>query len=302
MSLSWKFAVMTGVVCASFYIARPPLALLMEPVQANQNFDVPAASPIADRPIADPEAISGLWEAPDGHGGVIHLELRVDAFAPPHAKALNGIEQRLLDADVFLYRRSQAEIVRDDQNLFESPAPGGVALFEHGRLTVRVPSYGLEVYEVQGEQWSGTMQGAPILFRRPQVAGGRTSWAVGTWREKAKPGYTCLHVAQDQTGNYLGWSDMLVDWGDLVVAPGVTKPNGPQHYGELVKVNATVGKGVVFEVYAYTALCCSHRFVGTPSADGQLMHAEWEDGGNMAAHRSIFERMPGDRCVVLKSR
>ena len=152
---------MTGVVCASFCIARPPSALLMEPVQASQNFDVSAASPVADRPIADPEAISGLWEAPDGHGGVIDLELRVDAFAPPHAKSLNGIEQRLLDADVFLYRRSQAEIVRDDQNLFESSAPGGVALFEHGRLTVRVPSCGLEVHEVQGEQWSGTMQGAP---------------------------------------------------------------------------------------------------------------------------------------------
>ncbi len=286
------FAVFTGAGNS-----HPAASMFLQLIAAERNVNIAAARPVAVRPI-DPEAMSGLWEAPDGHGGAILLELKFVTLATTGAMSLDGVEQRLQHVEVSLHQRTQAGIESGDENSFEASARGGVATFEAGRLILRVPSFGLQLKQVRGGRWACHVRGAPILFRHPLVAGEKPGWAVGTWREQSQPGYTCLHVAEDQQGNYLGWSDAIMAWGKVTLAPGVKRPDGPQQYGEPMKVHTTAGKGVVFELYAYSCCCCSHRLVGIPTPDGRHMHAEWEDGGNMAAHSSVFERRPDDRCLV----
>jgi hypothetical protein len=58
------------------------------------------------------------------------------------------------------------------------------------------------------------------------------------------------------------------------------------------------GGKVSLELYAYTAMCCSHSFVGTLTPSGTLIEGAWPPGANQAPHDSTWRKMSGDSCTT----
>ena len=132
------------------------------------------------------------------------------------------------------------------------------------------------------------------LFLAGPCASGKSNWPVGTWKETGASNSICLHVVEVQPGSYFGWSDSLHTWGKTLFAPGLQNPPyALEHYGELMKVNALTGNATVFELFAYAATCCSHRFAGEPSRDGRSMRTNWAAA---SSDRSFFQKRRGGRC------
>lgn len=71
-----------------------------------------------------------------------------------------------------------------------------------------------------------------------------------------------------------------------------------ERYGELMKVDLYYSGHVSFELYAYTAACCSHSFVGTLTHNDTLIEGAWPPGLNQAPHDATWKKMPDDFCTT----
>jgi hypothetical protein len=260
-------------------------------------------------PVAHPEDISGLWEAPDPRGGAIGIHLLLDTTAPVDATALVGIEQKWLGLQVNPYRRAGAEIQVGEENSFSDSPRGGNARYENGRLTLHFPGYDLDLHHIPGDKWTGRFHregfDSIVTLARPIVrTASNQPWfvgtlPVGTWRSTSGPQTTCLHIAQASPPAFLAWSDTLSTWGAARFAPQAAKPPYSwEHYGDLVKVQLAESGSLWVEIPAYSAICCSHRFHATSTDNGKAMKADWPAGPNQSPHKSRWTKMPGDTCIA----
>lgn len=255
-------------------------------------------------PVSHPEELSGIWEAPDGHGGTIGLHLMLSTTTPADTKTLVGAKQSLLDLQVGIYRRSGTVLQVGEENFGDSLRGGGVR-YDDNRLTLHGSGFDLDLRHIRGNGWSGRFHrkefNSEVTLIRPGSKG-RTekAWFEGTWQEgRSGPSQTCLHIAETAAGDLTGWSDTLLAWGAARFAPNVRKPPySLERYGDLAKVGLTQNGVVSVELSAYTAICCSHRFAATPAKNGTAMSANWAEGPNQAAHKSEWNKMPGDSCIV----
>ncbi len=106
-------------------------------------------------PVAHPEDLSGLWEAPDGHGGAIGIHLVLDTTIPVEATTLAGARQSWLGLTLGLYHRSGAEFQLGDENRFSDSLRGGSVRYENDRLILHARGYDLDLHRIDGDKWSG---------------------------------------------------------------------------------------------------------------------------------------------------
>ena len=273
----------------------------------------PVKQPQEDRsfyrgtPVPHPEDLSGLWEAPDGHGGAIGIHLLLDTTAPVDAKTLAGITQSWLGLQLGLYRRSGAELQMRDENFFSDSARGGSLRYEGGHLTLHASGYDLDlrrIAEGNEDKWSGRFHRGDIdsvvTLARPMLRPqSKNTWFLGTWKDASGPQVTCLHIAEASPPALLAWADTLVAWGAVRFAPQAARPPYSwEHYGDLVKIQPAENGALWVELGAYSAICCSHRFHATSADNGKAMKADWAAGPNQSPHKSRFAAISGNSCIA----
>ena len=285
---------------------------------------IPASPPQQDKslylgtPVSHPEELSGVWEAPDGHGGAVGIHLILDTTAPVDATTLVGARQAWLGLQVSLYRRTGAELQPSEESFFSDSPRGGSLRYELGHLTLHTPGYDLDLHRAPGNTWWGRFHredfDAVVTLVRPALPSASSEsrsvepsfvepWFVGTWKTSSGPSTTCLHIAQSSSATpsvtFIAWADTLLAWGSTSFSPQAVKPPYSwEHYGDLVKVETTAGSGLSVELGAYSGICCPHRFHATSSDHGKEMKADWPAGPNQSPHKSKWIRMNGDSCIA----
>jgi hypothetical protein len=275
----------------------PPLRI----TPASQETD---RGPHLGRPVLHPEAVSGVWEAPDGEGGAVGIHLRLSTIVPGDAKTLADTPQSLEQLDVGVYQRKGPEIQLGEENFFSGTPRGGSVTLEDGHLLLYSSAH-LDLVQQPGDRWVGRLLrgsfDSTVTLRRPGPADpDKTSPVVGTWLESsATPSaYSCVHIVQQAENSFIGWSDSLE-------APASTQcPNGVrklatlyERYGERMKVHLEADGKVSLELYAYNPMCCSHTFIGTISPNGKVIQGTWPTGPNQSPHNGSWKKVPGDSCL-----
>jgi hypothetical protein len=298
-----------ALVVASVSACSLPLSS-QPPLEARSQAGADTSSPQQDRsvylgtPVMHPEDLSGLWEAPDPHGGAMGIHLVLDTTAPADTTTLVGVQQKWLGLAVAPYRRAGAEIQVGDENFFSDSPRGGNVRYENGRLTLHFPGYDLDLQRIPGDKWTGRFHregfDSVVTLARPILrTPSNQPWFLGTWKGTSGPQITCLHIAEASPLALLAWSDTLSTAGLASFGPQVAKPPYSwEHYGDLVRIQPARNGNLTIELGAYNPICCSHSFVATSADNGKGMKADWPAGPNQAPHKSRWIKMPGDSCIA----
>jgi hypothetical protein len=255
-------------------------------------------------PVPHPEDLSGLWEAPDGHGGAVGIHLLLHTTLPVEAATLIGAEQKWLGLQVGLYQRTAAELPLRHENGFSDSARGGNVRCEGGRLTLHSAGYDLDLRRTAGDKWSGRFHreafDSVVTLARPMLpTTSKATWFLGTWKSTHGPQTTCLHIAESSPGNFLAWADTLLVGGAASFPPqSVKPPYSWEHYGDLVKVQPVEKSSVWIEIPAYSVICCSHRFHATSADRGKAMKVDSPEGGEESIYKAKWTKVPGNTCIA----
>ena len=130
-------------------------------------------SPYLSSPVAHPEALSGLWETSNGHGGAVGIHLLLTTTVPGDVKTLHGTTQSWQSLEVGVYERKLATIQVGEQNYFSDSPRGGNVSFDMGRLRLHFvsrvasePSMDLDLVMMQtvaGQATSIEVYSTPML-------------------------------------------------------------------------------------------------------------------------------------------
>lgn len=224
---------------------------------------------------------------------------------------LRGTIQSWQSLEVGVYERRGAILQVEEQNYFSDSPRGGNVSLDDGRLKLHFvprvasdPAIDLDLVHDADGNWRGRFhRGAfdsHVTLRRPSLPG-RTGAnpIVGTWRDNRRSISSCVHIAQQSPTAFVGWSDTLQLFGSMRFANGIPKPSTSiERYGELMKVGVYNDDKISLELGAYSAICCSHTFVGTLTANNTLLEGTWPPGANQAPHPGAWKKMSGDSCVA----
>jgi hypothetical protein len=70
-----------------------------------------------------------------------------------------------------------------------------------------------------------------------------------------------------------------------------------ESYGNFMKVHLDGDENVTLELYALNPMCCSHKFVGRLTHDGNLIEGNWPSGPNQTPDSGSWAKIAGDSCV-----
>jgi hypothetical protein len=143
-------------------------AFLVPQVRPQSSITTPPEIPPGDRsfyvnqPVDRPEALSGVWQTPDGHGGAvgIHLELMttVSGDADPPIRT----PQSWQHLNLGIFQRKGSEIAFGDENYFSDSARGGSVLLGNSRIQLHfvstwidTPSVDLDLLHQPNGCWHG---------------------------------------------------------------------------------------------------------------------------------------------------
>jgi hypothetical protein len=257
-----------------------------------------------DQPVLHPEEISGVWEAPDGHGGAIGINLLLHTTVPGDAATLAGVSQSWQSLEVGLYQRTGAALVFGDENFFGDSLRGGSVRYKDGRLTLTSSKFDLDLVRINRDTWSGRLHrfgfdSTVTLTRSTQPHSKARPSFVGIWKTGEPPFAGCIHIAEQASDALIGWEDSLTTPGAVRYGNSVHPSTYPgEHYGEMLKLSPTEDGNLSIESNAIGGLCCAHLFYATLSSDGTVMKANSPAGPNQSPHRTEWEKMPGDTCIV----
>jgi hypothetical protein len=255
-------------------------------------------------PVAHPEDLSGLWEAPDGHGGAIGLHLLLDTTIPVEATTLAGARQSWLGLTLGLYHRSGAEFQLGDESRFSDSLRGGSVRYENDRLILHARGYDLDLHRIDGDKWSGrfhreNIDSAVTLARPAMQPTSNATWFLGTWKNISASQTTCLHIAEASPAAFLAWSDTLSTKGSANLPPQLPKPPYSwEHYGDLAKVQSAQDGSLSVELSAYSPICCSQPFHAISADNGKAMKAIWLAGSSQTPHKSRWTKVAGNTCIT----
>jgi hypothetical protein len=261
--------------------------------------------------VEHPEMLSGIWEASNGHGGVVGIQLILTTTIPASAMTLAGTPQSWVHLEVMVYEQVGRTLDFSERNGFSDSVRGGSVQLEDGRLTLHfvsgvesVPKIDLDLKWVDGDAWEGRFHRGSFdshvtLRRSGALLKSKPSVIAGTWMSEGPGiGSTCLHVAETAPGQFVGWSDSHMTYAHVRFAPNVQRPEtAMQHYGDLAKVSPLGDGKFRIELYALSAICCSHPFTATPDESGETMVGDFAAGPNQAPHTSTWKKLAGGSCL-----
>ncbi len=258
-----------------------------------------------NRPVIHPEALSGIWEAPDGRGGAVGLHLQLATTLPGEASPPLWTPQSWLDLEVGVFDRTGPEIAIGEENHSSDSIRGGGALFQDNRLKLHfvskskdTPSVDLDLLLQLNGCWHGRFRRGAFdsmveLCRPTPGRHAVVSPLVGTWFQTSGAGWDCIHIAQTGLATFVGWSDSLMIPGRIRFGPNIPQPHVLyERFGSLAKVDLAGDKFVSVEFGADSPICCSYRFIGKLSADGTKLH-----GKDQTSLDATFTKMHGESCV-----
>lgn len=262
------------------------------------------------KPVMDPDGLSGLWEISNGKGGArgIHLILStsVDPFAKSDRKTLTGVEQQWEHLEIGVYERQGPVLAFGEEGFFSDSPRGGGATLEDGHLQLHfvsrvasTPSVDLDLMKEAGDRWVGRFHKGDfdeqVTLERP---GGKRSDSVitGTWRDETAP-IRCMHVVEQAASEFTGWSDRLQIPGTIGFAPWIQPHRLFEIYGEWMKVKMNPDETTSFEFSAFTAMCCSHTYIGKLDAGAITIEGRWPPGPNQAPQPDRWRKVAGESCA-----
>jgi hypothetical protein len=254
------------------------------------------------------EDLAGRWEAPDGQGGQIGMNILLSTTVSNSATDVIETAQQLAGFEIAVYQRSGSDVQPFGFNFFAT-SPSGGATWDGRYLRIGLEKKGVDPrvhvdleWDQTSQTWSGTFErGAfrsqAIALKRP--AGHKNSRFIGTWFERNGLMNNCLHIAEAQDGTFTGWGDDIQIPDRMRYAYGLRPPDHvTEHYGEIAKVKVTEPDRIEVELRAYTPTCCSHSFTATISHDGNSLVGEWLAGGNQAPRAASWRRVQADSCLA----
>ncbi len=170
-----------------------------------------------DQPIDHPEALSGIWETPDGNGGAFGIHLQLMTTVPADADPPLWTPQSWQPLEVDVFQRKGSEIASGDENSFADSVRGGSVRLSGGRLALHFPSSAtglmsidLDLLHQSDDCWHGRFHrgnvDSVVTLCRPTPGPSIASNAlVGTWSTNRG----CIHTFQTGPGTFTGWSDTL---------------------------------------------------------------------------------------------
>jgi hypothetical protein len=201
------------------------------------------------RPVGHPEALSGVWETPDGHGGAVGIHLRLTTTVPVHVYPPIWTPQSWVRLRVGVFGRRGSEFVSGDENYFNDSPGNGRFTLESGRLrvhfvskSVKLPSIDLDLVRQPDDCWHGRLHRGDFdsvvsLCRPASGVDKNASSLVGTWVKDTKGALICMHILPNGEGGFTGWSDVLEVPGRIIFNP---EGSGPQtllqQYGSLLNI------------------------------------------------------------------
>lgn len=262
-----------------------------------------------NRAVMHPEALSGIWVASNGRGGAVGIHLQLHTTLPSEASPLMWVPQAWQYLEVSVFERKGPEADFGVMNGFSDSVYGGGVRLENNRLRLHfipmvrgVSGIDLNLLLRSDGCWHGRLHrgeyDSSVALCRPN-AGRKVvrSRVVGTWSGSPGSGYPCIHIAQTDADRLTGWSDSLMVPGTRRFSREVVDHTLNEYYGALAKVDTERDGKVSVKFGAYSAMCCSHLFVGELSADGATLKGEFAAGPGQFARSAILTRMPGDSCV-----
>ena len=245
------------------------------------------------KPVTHPEELSGIWEAPDGHGGAIgiHLILHTTASA-------------WLSLEVGIYKRAGAVLQFGEENFFVDSPRGGNVRYDDGLLRLHAQKFDLDLSRISEDRWSGRIRrngfDSAVILTRLGVGTAKTKpWFVGTWNSGDQSIQSCIHISEQAPGKFVGWRDSLTARGAVRRASGIPKPpDSFESYGDLVKIATANDDSVSIELNAFNGMCCSHLFLGTPEDNGTVMKELSPTEPNQPPHQTKWKKMSGNTCIV----
>src|SRR5690242_1049389 len=87
-----------------------------------------------NRPVDDPESLSGVWEAPDNNSGAVGIHLRLGTTVSGDADPPVWIPQLWQFLEVGIFQRRGAEFVFGEEDFFSDSPRGGVVTLENEHL------------------------------------------------------------------------------------------------------------------------------------------------------------------------
>jgi len=263
-----------------------------------------------DKPVSHPEALSGVWEAPDGKDGAVGIHLQLTTAVSGDADPPVWTPQSWKHLDVGVFQRRGPELEFGEENYFSDDLRGGSVKLEDGRLQLHfissirdTPSVDLDLVRQPSGCWRGrfhrgAFDSAVTLCRPTPGPDVPPSPLAGTWSQTSGVGSPCVHIAQTGPGMFTGWSDSLEIPGRIRFSPSIPGPHQlGEDYGVLAKVHLVGGRQISLELYAYSPICCSHIFIGELSADGSTIKGDFPPGPNQFPHAASLTKLPGDSCV-----
>lgn len=259
------------------------------------------------RSLRAPDTLAGRWEAPDGHGGAVGMNIIITTHIDGAPASIAGHLQYEDEFTVGLYQRTGPDVKPLGFNFFSSAAGGGMTWDGH-QLTIHLPGRGDLpnvnvdlIWHEDSQTWSGLFErnsfSEQVSLKRPTSEASGSPF-VGTWSDKGGLMNNCVHISQDKNGALTAWSDDIQTPGQMRYANGIQPPTQTmERYGEIAKANMDAPDRIAVELRAYTAICCSHSFTAQLSADGQSLAGNWLAGPNQAPRPVIWVRMPSTSCL-----
>lgn len=247
--------------------------------------------------VFHPEELSGLWEAPDGHGRIIGLQLTLNTAAPNSATKISAIQhQTWLSLEADIYVRTDGTFYPGLSAGFTDSSHGGGLRYEDGRLRAHTQGLDLDLRHLPGNRWTGrihftTLFDSQVTLSRPgTAASGKEASFAGTWSFWDNPMQRCLHIVQNTPDDFIAWSDSFQFMGRVMHAPGVTPFSGGS-YGELATVRGTGRGKAEINLQPYGGLCCPHPFSASLAKNGTVMKTSWPMAGE-------WQKVSGDSCIA----
>jgi hypothetical protein len=300
------------VICRQFAIITALACTFSTPWSSHSQATAPVipTTPAEDtsfyvgKPIAHPEELSGLWEVPDGHGGAVGIHLILSTTVSPDATTLVGVEQAWLNLQLGIYQRAGTVLQFGEENFFGDSPRGGSVRCDDGQLSLHATEFDLDLVRISGDRWSGRIhrQGfdSTTILTRPGAGTAKSKpWFVGTWQTGDQSIQSCMHIAEQAPGEFVGWRDSLTAMGSVRRASGIPKPTYAfEVYGDLVKVGTTDNSNVSIERNAPGDVCCPHPFVVTSQDNGTVMKEVSPTGPDQPLPQTEWKKMSGNTCIV----